>query len=225
MTESPFKHCENKKEYVADIWECRYFVSVPQPPPGFDNDSLRKETKFFEKWDGPRDENDVYFVGADPTLNVKLRKPDDSRASIKLRVRHRREPDGFELWHTEFVETLPAPAEAWSKVLAMLNVQCDPNELSSCSEPNEIEALLAKGNRNLLCRETRKKRWRYSGPEGYVEVARVTIDSVEDPYQSVSFESSAPDPARIRAVRDELWSDKLGEPTNYVELLLKISAK
>lgn len=224
MTQPAAKRCEDKAKDIPDIWECRYFVSA-SPPPGFADDHLRKETSFFESWDGPRSENDVYFVGADPTVNVKLRKAGKSQPSIKLRVRHKHEPDGFELWHTEFVEKLPAPVEIWSKALAMLNAQCDIEKLSGCSEPNEIETLLARENQDLLCKETWKRRRRYSGPQGDVEVARVTIDSIIDSYYSVSFESRAPDPAGIRAIRDKLLTDDLGNPTNYVELLTQILPK
>ncbi len=219
MAEPSVRQSEDKEKDIPDIWECRYFVSASRPPPGFEDDRLRKETRFFDKWDGPHDEIDVYFVGADPAVNVKLRKPDKSQPSIKLRVRHRHEDDGFELWHTEFVEKLPAPVEAWSKAIALLNVKCNLKELSSCSEPNEIETLLAKGNRNLLCKKTWKRRWRYSGPQGDVEVARVIIDSIIDSCYSVSFESNASDRARIRTMRDELLTDELRTPTNYVEML------
>jgi hypothetical protein len=225
MSEHPVRQSGDDEKNFPDTWECRYFVSSSLPPPGFEDDRLRKETRFFNKWDDPRNENDVYFVGADPAVNVKLRKAGKSRPSIKLRVCDKHEPDGFELWHTEFVEKLPAPVEAWSKVIAVLNVQSDIGTLSNCSESNEIETLLAGGNRNPLCIETWKCRWRYSGPQGDVEVAKVTIDSIIGSYYSVSFESRAPDPAGIRAIRDELLTDDLGNPKNYVELLMQLSPR
>ncbi len=214
----------NRAKGIPDTWECRYFVRASKRPPGFEHDDLRKEKRFFDRWDGPHKENDVYLITADLDVNVKLRKPKRLQPSIKVRVCRRHEPDGFELWHTEIDHELPAPAEVWKKVLATLNVQCNLINLSNCSQPNEIKALLVE-NLNLLCKETWKSRWRYSGPQGNVEVAKVIIDSITDPYYSVSFESNAPDPSGIRAIRNKPRTDELWTPKNYVELLSEMFLK
>ncbi len=223
MAQPPVRRCENKAKGIPDIWECRYFVRDSKPPHGFEHDRLRKEKGFFDKWDGPHDENDVYFVVADAKVNVKLRKPEKSEPSIKLRVRRRHEPDGFELWRTEIDHELPAPAEVWREVLATLEVKGEIEQLLSCSEPDQVIYELHKAEPTYSCIKTRKCRWRYSGPQGDVEVARVTIYSFV--FYSVSFESNAPDPGGIRAIRDKLRTDELGTPKNYVRLLSQISSK
>ena len=214
----------NGAEGIPDTWECRYFVDVSKLPHAFQHDCLRKEKRFFDQWEGPHHENDVYLITADLDVNVKLRQPDASEPRIKLRICRRREPDGFELWRTEIDQELPAPADVWSEVLAALKVVEDnAQELSSLSEPDQVTHELRKAKAILSCAETQKDRWRYSGPQGDVEVARVTAPS-SDLY-SVSFESRAPDPAGIRAIRNELPTDDLGPPTNYVQLLSRISPR
>ena len=214
----------NRAKGIPDTWECRYFVDVSKLPHEFEHDRLRKEKRFFDQWEGPHHENDVYLVTADLDVNVKLRKPEELQPSVKLRVCCRHEPDGFELWRTEIDHGLPAPAEVWREVLAALKVVEDnAQELSSLSEPGQVTNELSKAEAILSCTEMQKDRWRYSGPQGDVEVARVTAPSLD--YYSVSFESIDPDPAGIRAIRAALPTDNLGPPTNYVQLLSRISPR
>lgn len=222
MAQSSVNRRGNKAQGIPDTWECRYFVDVSKLPHEFEHDRLRNKKRFFDRWDGPHDEDDVYFITADSDVNVKLRKPDKSEPSIKLRIRRRHEPDGFELWRTEIDHELPAPAEVWREVLAALKVvEGNTEELSSLSEPDQVTNELGKAEAILSCTKTRKCRRRYSGPQGDVEVAWVTACSSD--FYSVSFESRAPEPGGIRAIRNELLADDLGPPENYVQLLLRIS--
>lgn len=227
MAQPSVNRREKKAKGIPDTWECRYFVHDSNPPHGFEHDHLRKEKDIFDKWDGPHNENDVYFIAADTNVNVKLRKQEKTKPRIKLRVRLRHEPDGFELWRTEINDELSAPAEVWREVLARLKVKGNIERLSSCSEPDQVKKVLRTARPRLLRIETWKQRWRYFKPQGDMEVARVTIGS--SVYYSVSFESNAPDPSGIRAIRDKLRTDELkdelGTPENYVELLSKMFLK
>jgi len=224
MAQRSVNRRRNGAKDIPDTWECRYFVDVSKLPHEFEHDRLRNEERLFDQWEGPRHENDVYLITADLDVNVKLRQPDASEPRIKLRICRRHEPDGFELWRTEIDLELPAPADVWSEVLAALKVVEDnAQELSSLSEPGQVTNELSKAEAILSCTEMQKDRWRYSGPQGDVEVARVTAPSLD--YYSVSFESIDPDPAGIRAIRAALPTDNLGPPTNYVQLLSRISPR
>jgi len=221
----PISHCEDKAKGIPDIWECRYFVCDSKPPNGFEHDRLMDRKEFFDRWDGPRDDTDVYFISDDTGMNVKLRKSGESEPTIKLRVL-RDTCDEFQLWHTEFVEKLPAPATVWKEVLEQLNIKGNEKRLSSHSQPAQVEEALRAAKPELLCIKTHKQRWRYIGPLGEVEVARVTVfsSSLSSLY-SISFESKSADTTGIRTIRDKLARDVLdvlGTPKSYVELLWQL---
>lgn len=225
MTESPFKNCENKDEGIPDIWECRYFVYDSKPPHVFEHDRLMDRKEFFDRWDGPRDDTDIYFISDNTGVNVKIRKSGESEPTIKLRVL-RDTSDEFQLWHTEFVERLPAPATVWKEVLEQLHIEGNEKLLSNHSQPAQVEEALRAAKPELLCIKTQKHRWRYIGPLGEVEVARVTVfsSSLSSLY-SIAFESKSADTTGIRTIRDKLARgvlDVLGTPKSYVELLRQL---
>ncbi|MBL7187402.1 MAG: hypothetical protein ISS70_13860 [Phycisphaerae bacterium] len=226
----PISHHEYKAESIPDIWECRYFVSgSKERPDGYEHDDLKDSGEFFHRWDGPRRDDDVYFISDEIFVNVKLRESKESEPTIKLRV-CLDAYKGFQLWHTEFVERLPAPAEVWKQVLEQLKIKIgDDNEkqLSTSSQASEVERILCRAVPKPLCKQAVKLRWRYIGPLGEVEVAEVAVASIpprsEDiaspPLYSVSFESKSTDTTGIRKIRDALKADRLGTPESYVQWL------
>lgn len=220
MAQLPSTHCGNKPKDIPDIWECRYFVRDSKRPPGFEHKHLKK---IFDKWDGPFNEKDLYFITDDKTVNVKLRKSSKAKPTIKVRVLQDKH-DEFELWRTEIDQILPAPAKVWSKVLTRLNIKGNVDLLSNCSKSRQVKKELLTAQPNLLHMEIRKKRWRYFGPQGEMEVAEINIKSPRSRFWSVSFESKSENPGEVRAIRDkfpvvknENWTLK-----NYVTKLSEI---
>ena len=210
---------KNKEKDFIETWECRYFVRDSKPPHGFEHEQLKK---IFDKWDGPCDEKDIYFITDDDTVNVKLRKSSKPKPTIKVRVL-RDKHEEFELWRTEINQMLPAPAKIWNKVLTRLNIKGDVDLLSNCSESHQVKKELLAAQPNLLHVEARKSRWRYFEPQGEMEVAKIVIGPSQ--FYSVSFESKSKNPGQVRSIRDKLPVDMLGIPKNYVRLLSEILRK
>ena len=210
---------KNKEKDFIETWECRYFVRDSKPPHGFEHEQLKK---IFDKWDGPCNEKDIYFITDDETVNVKLRKSSKRKPTIKVRVL-RDKRDEFELWRTEIDQMLPVSAKVWSEVLTRLNIKGDVDLLSNCSKSHQVKKELLTAQPYLLHIEIRKSRWRYFEPQGEMEVTKITIGSSR--FYSVSFESKSKDPGQVRAIRDKFSLDKLGTPKNYVRLLSQILLK
>ena len=203
----------NREKDFIENWECRYFVRDSEPPHGFEHEHLKE---VFDKWEGPRDESDLYFITDDETVNVKIRISSKTKPTIKMRLL-RDKHDEFELWRTEIDQMLPAPAKVWSKVLTRLNIEGDLDLLSNCLESHQVKKVLLTAQPNLLYGEAHKSRWRYFKLQWEIEVAKITIESTL--FYSVSFESKSKDPGQIRVVRDKLLVKKLGTPMSYIKLL------
>ena len=164
----------------------------------------------------------MYFITEDPTFNIKLRKPNDRKPSVKLRIL-RNKCKEFELWHTEIDKNLPAPPEVWNKVLAKLKIKSDIIEvLSKCTKPSQVKQVLFTAQPSLLSIEIFKDRTRYIGSEGEVEVVTITIDKSST--FSISFESKSVYPNQVLKIHTKLKAEELGDPKSYTEYLLEKSS-
>jgi hypothetical protein len=195
---------------APDIWECRYFFT--HPPEAFEHDRMSRR---FPSVSGPFDDDDVYLVADDAKKNIKLRR---RTSRIKLKRMIDCEDDGFELWRTELDCPLPAPAQAWTKLLSWLRVKSDARTFLACSTPEEAIEAMRGAVASFVCVMAFKHRLFYAAsPITRIEAGQVEISGTR--LSTVVFESTSLNEAR--ALRDQ-FACELETPDNYVGLISSI---
>lgn len=195
---------------VRDIWECRYF---PSKLPKRFSQHEELERKIGEN--SPFQVDDVYIIAPDIAKNIKLRKQ-ERELTLKIKVMLERTDDDFEKWHTD-VTPLKDSTGVWCKVLlTALEIDSDIERFSTYSDPDQFLIALTRAHRNIALVRVRKEGMRYralrTGTQ--LEVAKVKIG--RRVFRSVAFES--PDLNDARAIRAQLSTEGLGDPTNYIRL-------
>jgi len=210
MTSARSKHTLLGDRKIHANWECRYFTSeIPQL---FLN--RESEKTLGKKWESAT-EDDIYLLGNNATVNIKLRQRVNT---IKVKSLLERTDDHFELWESTIDSGLPASQETWKFILTLLDARGDLPRLSGSITAADALCTLSNEDRDLRWVKIWKQRTFYTSDNARVEFAKTIIE--QNMLYSIAFESH--DLERARITRNKFPTEGLGPEKNYIEMLLDL---
>ena len=160
------------------------------------------------------EDQDVYLLTGSTRINLKLRWRTNA---LKLKRLCGRSLEGFERWRTEFDMQLPIGRPIAERALSLLHAYALVETLSAATTTDEALEIISTVFAPDRIVEARK--WRRLYQRGSCLVDDVRFQVCGSAFRSIGVESTSK--RELRTLASELATERLGNPSNYMQFLYR----